>query len=120
MFGELQTQSDPKMQLSTPIERLVTLAGWICVAAPYQSITMTLFRAKTFCDRKDNQGKVIGKKRVIYPTSKKIELAPEGCYRIVGLVRQKYSVQYSVDIIGNKEFTRERTICPPEVGAYSR
>jgi len=25
-----------------------------------------------------------------------------------------------LDIIGNKEFTRERTICPPEVGAYSR
>ena len=110
MFCEWQTQSVPKMQLVEPIERLVTIAGWICVSPPYKSITITLYRAKTFCDQKDDKGKVIGKKRVTYLTSKKIEICPDGRYRIVGLVRQKYSVRYSVQICLDGQPQKPRTI----------
>lgn len=96
--------------LQDPNERYVTIAGWIRSQCKYEKITVTLYRAKTFSDKKDSNGIVVGRQRKSYPIKKKVDLCPDGSYRITGLVREKYSMNYFLKIKLDEQPQEIRTI----------
>lgn len=110
MFCEDREKASQAKELKNPIERYVTIVGWIQAQNPYKDISITIYRAKTFCDRKDSSGNVIGKKRSAYAIRRRVELCSNGSYRIVGLAREKYSVNYFVQIKLDGQLQKPRSI----------